>query len=152
MLRAIALARQTSLVHKAGGPFGCVIVKDGDVVAEGANTVLADCDPTCHAEINAIREACKEFGTHDLTGCILYASGEPCPMCYAACCWARIEKIYFASTMYDAKKYGGFDDEPIMRSFELDIKDRKISGTQFPKEEMIALWKEFSIVEDRLHY
>ena len=89
MRRAIALARNTSIEEKAGGPFGCVIVKEGEIVGEGANRVLADHDPTCHSEMNAIRSACKTLGTHDLSGCTVYTTGEPCPMCYAACWWAR---------------------------------------------------------------
>ena len=85
MKRAIELARCTALEDNAGGPFGCVIVKDSEVVAEGANRVIADKDPTCHAEINAIRAACAVLGTHELRGCVLYTTCEPCPMCYGAC-------------------------------------------------------------------
>ena len=152
MCRAIELARQTSLVHRAGGPLGCVIVLDGEIIAEGANTVLADCDPTCHAEMNAIRDACKFLGSHDLHDCVIYTTGEPCPMCYAACWWARIGKIYYASTIQDAKKYGDFDDEPILDSMCCPIASRKIAGEQILHQDMLSLWKEFSDMPNPIHY
>ena len=152
MRRAIELARQTSLVEKAGGPFGCVIVREGNIVAEGANTVLADQDPTCHGEMNAIRNACKKLGNYDLSSCTLYTTGEPCPMCYCACWWARIEKIYYASTIQDAKKFGDFDDEPIVESFKINISKRSLSGEQILREDMLTLWNEFKNSTDQIHY
>ena len=120
MFRAIELARQTSLIDKAGGPFGCVIAKDGEIIAEGANTVLADNDPTSHGEMNAIRNACKELGTHDLSGCTLYTTSEPCPMCYGAIWWARVQKIYYASTIHDAKEFGNFDDLALSEAIKIE--------------------------------
>ncbi len=152
MRRAIELARVTCLVKKAGGPFGCVIVKDGEVVAEGANTVLAENDPTCHGEMNAIRFACKKLETHDLSGCILYTTGEPCPMCYAASWWARIDTIYYASTIQDAKVFGDFDDVPIADAMKVEMKDRPLSGVQLLENEMLKLWEEFFEQNDRVHY
>jgi len=152
MRRAIELARQTSIIEKAGGPFGCVIAKNEKIIAEGANTVLLDNDPTSHGEMNAIRKACKTLGTHDLSGCDLYTTGEPCPMCYSASWWARINKIYFASTIQDAEKFGNFDDAPIVDALKLKIEDRKISGEQLLRQEMIELWKEFNKLDNRLHY
>jgi tRNA(Arg) A34 adenosine deaminase TadA len=152
MRRAIELARKTSIVEKSGGPFGCVIVKDGVIVAEGANTVLAHNDPTCHGEMNAIRTACKELGTHNLSGCTLYTTGEPCPMCYAACWWARIEKIYYGSTIQDAQQFGNFDDVPIINSLKKEIAHRTLSGEQILHEEAIQLWTDFSHSDSNIHY
>ena len=149
MRRAIELARQTALVDKAGGPFGCVITKDDTLIAEGANTVLSDLDPTCHGEMNAIRAACKNLGTHDLSGCVLYTTGEPCPMCYGAIWWARIEKVYYATSIQDANTYGNFDDKPLSDSLKSNIADRQISGEQILCDEMIELWKQF---DKELHY
>ena len=149
MLRAIELARQTSLIDKAGGPFGCVIVKDGEIIAEGANTVLADNDPTCHGEMNAIRNACKELGTHDLSSCILYTTSEPCPMCYGAIWWARISKIYYASTTRDAKEFGNFDDLTLSEEIKSAINERPITAEQILRSEMLPLWNEFN---NALHY
>ena len=149
MFRAIELARQTSLIDKAGGPFGCVIVKDGEIIAEGANTVLADNDPTCHGEMNAIRNACKELGTHDLSGCTLYTTSEPCPMCYGAIWWARIEKIYYASTTRDAKEFGNFDDLTLSEAIKSAINERPIMSEEILRSEMLQLWNEFN---NALHY
>ena len=149
MFRAIELARQTSLIDKAGGPFGCVIVKDGEIIAEGANTVLADNDPTCHGEMNAIRNACKELGTHDLSGCTLYTTSEPCPMCYGAIWWARIEKIYYASTTRDAKEFGNFDDLTLSEAIKSAINERPIMSEEILRSEMLQLWNEFN---NSLHY
>jgi tRNA(Arg) A34 adenosine deaminase TadA len=152
MRRAIELARQTSIVEKAGGPFGCVVVKDGEIIGEGANTVLADGDPTCHGEMNAIRHACTVLGTHDLSGCTVYTTGEPCPMCYAACLWARIDKMYYASTVDDAGTFGNFDDAQIYEAMKTDSKDRKISGIEILREEMLPLWKEFQAMPNHPEY
>jgi len=149
MLRAIELARQTSLIDKAGGPFGCVIAKDGEIIAEGANTVLADNDPTSHGEMNAIRNACKELGTHDLSGCTLYTTSEPCPMCYGAIWWARVQKIYYASTIHDAKEFGNFDDLALFEAIKSAINERPITSEEILRSEMLQLWDEFN---NALHY
>jgi guanine deaminase len=152
MRRAIELARQTSIEEKAGGPFGCVIVKDGEIVGEGSNSVLADGDPTSHAEMNAIRNACKQLGTHDLSGCVVYTTGEPCPMCYAGCWWARVDSIYYASTIQDAQKYGNFDDAVLFEEVESDIKERKLAGTELLREEMLELWDLYHNFPGKVHY
>ena len=152
MRRAIELARLTSIEKRAGGPFGCVIVKDGEIIGEGANSVIADVDPTCHAEMNAIRNACKQQGTHNLSGCTVYTTGEPCPMCYAACWWARVDNIYYASTIQDAEEFGNFDDSLLFGAVQLGIQDREISGVELLREDMLALWKEFNQIEHRPHY
>jgi tRNA(Arg) A34 adenosine deaminase TadA len=152
MRRAIELARQTSIEEKAGGPFGCVIVKNGKIIGEGANRVLAECDPTCHAEMNAIRNACNSLGTHELSGCMVYATSEPCPMCYAACWWARVDTIYFASTIHDAKDYGGFDDVPLYEAMKVNIEDRSLKGAQLLRDEMLPLWDEFRALPTKIQY
>ena len=152
MYRAIELAKQTSLVDKAGGPFGCVIVKGGEIVGEGSNRVLADCDCTSHAEMNAIRSACKKLETHDLSGCIVYTTGEPCPMCYGACCWSGVDAIYYASTVHDAKKFGNFDDASIFEEMKLDVSKRELYGTELLRDEMLEVWSEFKLMNSNLHY
>lgn len=106
---AIDRARVTML-RDDGGPFGAVVVKDGDIVAISSNTVLKDNDPTAHAEVNAIREACRKLGTYDLSGCVLYATGYPCPMCLAAIMWANIKLVYYGADLVDAEKIGFRDD------------------------------------------
>jgi len=152
MARAIELARKTALVEKAGGPFGCVIVKDGEVVAEGVNRVIADKDPTCHGEVAAIRSACQKLKTHDLSGCTLYTSCEPCPMCYAASWWARIDTIYYAATIQDAKEYGDFDDEPIYEAVKLPPSERALPALEIDREEMLKVWRDFHAMPNRIHY
>lgn len=108
-----------------GGPFGAVIVKDGMLIAKSPNTVTTSNDPTAHAEINAIRLACKELKTFDLSGCEIYSSCEPCPMCLSAIYWARISKVYYAADRFDAKK-AGFDDSFIYNEISLSEKERSI--------------------------
>jgi guanine deaminase len=109
MREALALAEEN--VAKGGGPFGCVIVKDGQVIARGANQVTVLNDPTAHAEVVTIRAACLKLGTFELRGCEVYTSCEPCPMCLAACYWARVDRIHFAATRAQAAQAGFSDDE-----------------------------------------
>src|SRR5574344_331403 len=108
-----------------GGPFGAVIVKDGVLIAKSPNTVTTSNDPTAHAEINAIRLACKELKTFELSGCEIYSSCEPCPMCLSAIYWARISKVYYAADRFDAQK-AGFDDSFIYNEISLSEKERSI--------------------------
>ena len=108
-----------------GGPFGAVIAKDGMLIAKSPNTVTSSNDPTAHAEINAIRLACKELKTFDLSGCEIYSSCEPCPMCLSAIYWARISKVYYAADRFDAQK-AGFDDSFIYNEISLSEKERSI--------------------------
>ncbi|MBI69321.1 MAG: tRNA-specific adenosine deaminase [Phycisphaerae bacterium] len=152
MRRAIELAHETALVEHAGGPFGCVIVKDGEMIAEGANRVIADGDPTSHGEMNAIRSACQKLGTHDLTGCTLYTSGEPCPMCFAACCWAHIDEIFYASTCADASEYGQFDDSKIATSLKQSVTKRDLPAKELLRDEMLEIWNEFKHSSERAQY
>jgi tRNA(Arg) A34 adenosine deaminase TadA len=123
MRRAIELACEA--VEQGGGPFGAVVVLDGRVLAEGKNRVVPDGDPTAHAEINAIRKACRAQGGHSLQGAVIYASSEPCPMCLGAIWWARISRIVFANS-HDAAANIGFDDTALYREVSAPLENRKI--------------------------
>ena len=136
LLRAIELAIQNFKEGK-GGPFGAVIVKDGSIVAEGGNLVTSSLDPTAHAEVVAIRKACAVLQTFDLTGCVVYASCEPCPMCMAAIYWSRAEKVYFAAGREDAAA-AGFDDAFLYRELSLPVGQRSLPMEQELREEAIA--------------
>jgi len=126
--RAIALAT-ANVVSMAGGPFGAVIVRDGRIVGEGANSVTATNDPTAHAEVNAIRAAAKALGSFTLAGCDLYASCEPCPMCLAAAYWARVDAVYYGASAGDAAR-AGFDDAFLYDELRKDRDLRKLRATQ----------------------
>ena len=142
MRRAISLAEDNASSGN-GGPFGAVIVKDGKVVAEGSNTVTVDNDPTAHAEVNAIRRACAVLGTFDLSGCELYTSCEPCPMCLAACYWAHISRVYYAAGRDDAAA-AGFDDDMIYVEVAKPLAERKLPFIQLLPEEGLRpflLWR-----------
>jgi guanine deaminase len=143
MRRAIALAEETALVARAGGPFGCVIVRDGAILGEGANRVRAENDPTWHAEMAAIRAACRAAGSPKLTGAVLYASGEPCPMCAAAAHWAGIAAIRYASASEDMLAYAGFDDRPIFSDLAKPTTARSIPARQMLRAEMVAVWERY---------
>jgi guanine deaminase len=123
-----------------GGPFGAVIVKDGAIVAASGNRVLVENDPTAHAEISAIRIACQKLGTYDLSGCEIYTSCEPCPMCLGAIYWARIAKIFYANTKMDAAAIG-FDDHLIYKELECNMADRKVPFVQLLREEALHIFK-----------
>jgi len=152
MRMAIDLARQSALVERTGSPFGCVIVREGEVVGSGVNQVPPTNDPTAHAEIVAIRDACQRLATFELAGCTVYTTGEPCPMCYAAAWWARIDQIYFASTIRDALVYGDFDDEPIYAAVRLPPAERALPARELLRDEMVEVWEEFHAIPDRIHY
>lgn len=141
MNEAIELARR-GMNNNEGGPFGCVIVKDGVVVGRGWNQVSSTNDPTAHAEVVAIRDACKNLNTFQLEGCEVYASCEPCPMCLGAIYWARASKIYFAATKNDAAN-AGFDDSFIYKEINLDIADRSMKMECFSREEALSVFREW---------
>ena len=127
-----------------GGPFGAVVVRDGKIIATSGNTVVPDNDPTAHAEVNAIRKACKQLDSFQLKGCDIYSSCEPCPMCLGAIYWARPDHLYYASTKEDAAD-GGFDDSFIYKEIALDGPDRFIPFINKREEgsgEEFRLWKE----------
>jgi guanine deaminase len=139
-------------IHKGeGGPFGAVIVKDGKVISRGSNKVTSWNDPTAHAEIVAIRNACKELNTFSLHGCEIYTSCEPCPMCLAAIYWARLDKIYFANSRRDAAKIK-FDDEFLYQEIPKEIKHRTIPAEQYMRDEANEVFKEWERKEDKVHY
>jgi guanine deaminase len=123
-----------------GGPFGAVIVKDGVVIARSANRVIPENDPTAHAEISAIRLACRELDTHNLAGCEIYTSCEPCPMCLGAIYWANIDKIYYANTKADAAGIG-FDDDHIYNEIACNMDERRRPSVQLLREEALFAFK-----------
>ncbi len=122
IMRLAADKARTTMRDNVGGPFGAAIVKDGEIIAVSSNSVLGSHDPTAHAEVNAIREACKKLGTHDLTGCEIYATGYPCPMCMGAIIWANIKKVYVSGLPEDAENIG-FRDDYIYRFIKDDLED-----------------------------
>jgi tRNA(Arg) A34 adenosine deaminase TadA len=149
---AIALSRKAALEYCTGGVFGAIIVKDGKIVSEGMNRVVASHDPTWHGEMEAIRLACITLQSFKLTGCTLYTSAEPCPMCMATCYWAGIEEVYYAATVEDAFEYGNFDDRPIYEQLALPKEKRSIKLTQLCQDDAIAVWKEYKAKPDKIQY
>jgi len=134
------MAIRLSMKHthrNASGPFGAVVVKGGKIVGRGFNRVTASNDPTAHAEIMAIRAACRKLKTFRLSGCEVYTSCEPCPMCLAAIYWARVRRVYFAATQGDAKR-AGFDDELIYRELARPVKKRRIPMKQVLRREAVS--------------
>ncbi len=152
MARAIALSERTALVESAGGAFGAVIVRDGEIVGEGANRVVAENDPTWHAEMAVIRDACRKEGSFKLPGATLYTSAEPCPMCMAAAYWAGISRIFYASTNEDALRHGNFDDSMIYEEIRKPAGQRRIPIRQIMRAEAIEVWKRYEAKADRVPY
>lgn len=150
LYRAIALANN-NIEQGTGGPFAAVIVKDGEIVAESVNTVTSDNDPTAHAEINAIREACKKLGDFQLSGCQLYASCEPCPMCLGAIYWARPDVVFFAASQEDAA-FGGFDDAFIYDEIEKSQTERTIPFIRKPLPEGRKVFEKWNRTEHKITY
>ena len=134
-----------------GGPFGCVIVKDGAIIAEGANQVTLTNDPTAHAEVLAIRQAASKLGSFELNGCELYTSCEPCPMCLGAIYWARLSRVYFGNTAADASKIG-FDDSLIYREIAQSHTQRAIPMIQMMREEALAAFRAWQEKPDKIIY
>lgn len=149
MQRAIALAIQN--VKNGGGPFGALVVKDGEVIAEGANRVTADCDPTAHAEIIAIRGACKKLGVFQLEGCELYSSAEPCPMCLGAIYWARPARVFYGASAADAAA-AQFDDAFIFREFAKPARQRRIPMQQAMRDEALEAFRAWVANPSRINY
>jgi tRNA(Arg) A34 adenosine deaminase TadA len=149
MERAIALSRE--MVARGGGPFGAVIVKDGAILAEGANRVTVANDPTAHAEIVAIREACAKLGSFTLAGCEIYTTCEPCPMCLAAIYWARIERIYYANERTDAARIG-FDDDFLYREIPLPPDQRRVPMTRLLADQALAVFNAWHAKPDKTPY
>ncbi len=149
MQRAIELAEAS--VRKGGGPFGAVIVKDGQIIAEGSNCVTLDNDPTAHAEVSTIRKACAILETFDLSGCEIYSSCEPCPMCLSAIYWAHIDRIYYGCDKDDAKHIG-FDDSFIYEQIELKPEFRSIPAKQFLQKEALSAFRMWEEKDDKTEY
>ena len=138
-------------VANGGGPFGAVIVKDGKIVAEGSNCVTLNNDPTAHAEVTTIRKACTALNTFDLSGCEIYTSCEPCPMCLSAIYWARIERIYYGCDKVDAKNIG-FDDSFIYEQIELKPELRSIPSSQVLHTEALEAFRMWTDKEGKIEY
>jgi len=147
--RAIELSLDN--VKKGGGPFGAVITRDVEILAESCNLVTLTNDPTAHAEINVIRAAARKLETFDLSGCVIYSSCEPCPMCLGAIYWARIGKVVFANTTSDARSIG-FDDAFIYKEISLPPLKRKIEFRQLLREEALIAFKAWEESENKVEY
>ena len=150
MHRAIELSN-IAIQSGKGGPFGCVIVKDGKIVGEGYNQVTSINDPTAHAEVVAIRNACNNLNTFQLDGCEVYTSCEPCPMCLGAIYWARPSKIYYANTREDAARIG-FDDSFIYDEIPLDMNSRKIPMIALGRNDANSVFEAWKNMEDKIEY
>lgn len=150
MLEAIALSRKC-LESGKGGPFGAVVVKDGKIVGRGSNCVTIHNDPTAHAEVMAIREACRNLNTFQLTGCEIYSSCEPCPMCLGAIYWARPDRIYYAASKNDAAD-AGFDDTFIYKEIDIAPAQRTIPAAQFDREEALPTFQAWKASEQKIDY
>lgn len=150
MKRAIELA-QEGMNSNAGGPFGAVVVKDGKIIAEGFNRVTSTNDPTAHAEVTAIREACKKLGTFQLDDCIIYTSCEPCPMCLGAIYWSRPKAVFYGCDKLDAAKID-FDDQFIYEELDKNIGDRTIKFVQILQNEAQVAFNEWAAKENRTEY
>jgi len=134
-----------------GGPFGAVVVKDGKIIARGANSVTSTNDPTAHAEVVAIRNACKELGSFQLDGCEIYTSCEPCPMCLGAIYWARPDKMYYANTKADAAEIA-FDDQFIYDEIETPVENRKLVTEQMMREEALEAFRLWETSNKKIEY
>jgi guanine deaminase len=150
MRRAIELAR-IGMNSGAGGPFGAVVVKDGEIIGEGYNRVISTLDPTAHGEVVAIRDACARLGNFSLEGCEIHTTGEPCPMCLGAILWSRIPRIYYGFSITDAATIG-FDDREFYRQFSMPAAEREVPCTQFAAEEAKVLLGEYAALPGRVAY
>ena len=149
MREAIRLADES--VRRGGGPFGAVIVKDGEIVAGSSNSVTLDNDPTAHAEVNTIREACRRLGTFDLSGCTIYTSCEPCPMCLGAIYWARIGRIFYGNTRKDARDID-FADDFIYEELDRPMDERAVPITPLLRDEALHTFRLWSEKADKTEY
>ena len=150
MQEAIALSR-SGIMNNEGGPFGCVIVKDDRIIGKGNNRVISDNDPTAHAEVVAIRDACKNLNSFQLEDCEIYTSCEPCPMCLGAIYWARIKMVYYANNRKDAAGIG-FDDSMIYDEIGTDLNNRKIPIIGLRKEEALKIFEQWRDKNDKTLY
>lgn len=148
--RAVELAAQNMNTGK-GGPFGAVVVRNGEIIAEGFNQVTSANDPTCHAEVDAIRKACQKLGTFELKDCVIYSSCEPCPMCLGAIYWARPKALFFAADRFTAAKYG-FDDEFIYKEVPLPMEQRSLKTYCIDLENKNKPFEEWNDKTDKIAY
>ena len=149
MRRAIALSEMS--VKNGGGPFGAVIARNGEIIAEASNKVTIDCDPTAHAEVSAIRLASKRLDTFDLSGCEICTSCEPCPMCLGAIYWAHLDRIHYANNRSDAAAIG-FDDDFIYKELELKLEDRSTPIINMMREEAMRAFSMWQEKDDKTEY
>jgi guanine deaminase len=149
MRRAIELSENS--VRNGGGPFGAVIAKDGEIIAEGSNKVTINNDPTAHAEVCAIRNACKILNTFELANCVIYTSCEPCPMCLGAIYWARLSKIFYANDRKDAAEIG-FDDDFIYEEISIEPQYRKKPSEILLRNEAINAFRMWTLKDDKTKY
>jgi len=149
MQRAIDLSKNS--VKSGGGPFGAVIARNGEIIAEGSNCVTIDNDPTAHAEVSTIRKACKKLGTFDLSGCEIFTSCEPCPMCLGAIYWAKLDKIYYANNRKDAADIG-FADDFIYEELPLKPSERQKPSEILMREEALEAFRMWKEKEDKTEY
>ena len=150
-MRAAISESKRGMDQNEGGPFGAVIVKDGKIIGRGNNKVTSDNDPTAHAEVTAIRDACKQLENFDLNGCEIYTSCEPCPMCLAAIYWSRIDTIYYANTQKDAADIQ-FDDAFFYEELDKPIDKRSIPMKQMMRDEAITVFQAWANKEDKTPY
>jgi tRNA(Arg) A34 adenosine deaminase TadA len=150
-MRAAIRLSLAKMRANCGGPFGAVVVRNGKIIARGWNQVTSTNDPTAHAEVTAIRAACKKLKTFQLDDCELYTSCEPCPMCLAAIYWARLKKVYFANTRQDAAKIS-FDDDLIYRELAQPVSRRKVPMKQLLRLEALKVFAEWKTKADKIHY
>lgn len=150
MQMAIALATENVRIGH-GGPFGAVIVRDGEVIASGVNQVSATNDPTAHAEITCLRNACTKLSVFELTNCVLYSSCEPCPMCLAAIYWARCAALFYGNTAQDAAE-AGFDDAHLYEQIRRPVEGRDFPSTNLMREEALESFSVWSTSIDRINY
>lgn len=150
MTEAIRLMRQTGVVDKTGGPFGAVIVRDGEVLSASGNSVLRDNDPSAHAEVNAIRIACKKVGSPSLKGATLYSSCEPCPMCYSTAYWARVSRVYYAASWTDYADL--FDDFNIYKDIMQPYGRRAVAVDQMMRGDAQQVWLEYRKMPEKTRY
>lgn len=149
MRKAITLSEEN--VAAGGGPFGAVIARNGEIIATGTNRVTPDCDPTAHAEVSAIRAAAQKLGTFDLSGCEIYTSCEPCPMCLGAIYWARLDRMYYGNDKQDAARIG-FDDAFIYQELEKDPVQRRLHSERLLSKEAIRAFEAWMDKPDKTEY
>ena len=136
---------------EGGGPFGAVIARNGEIVATGVNRVTDEHDPTAHAEVSAIRAACRKLNTFDLSGCEIYTSCEPCPMCLGAIYWAHLDRMYYGNNQHDAAEIG-FDDAFIYEEIALKPEERRLAPTRLLPEEAIKAFEAWRLKDDKVEY